>query len=139
MDLDGGKVPAASASILRSPYVINADTAADAARTTSATMAPPGWVPTHRSTTVTVMPSGPVACTARARKASISAADVWAPRIVAALAAAALGTGRFLPWAAAACLLAAALLWTTRTRAPTYGRRAATARPASATTIQPTR
>lgn len=30
------------------------------------------------------------------------------------LAAAALGTGRFLPWTAAACLLAAALLWTTR-------------------------
>jgi len=30
------------------------------------------------------------------------------------LAAAGLGTGRFLPWAAAACLLAAALLWATR-------------------------
>ena len=30
------------------------------------------------------------------------------------LAAAGLGIGRFLPWAAAACLLAAALLWTTR-------------------------
>jgi predicted MFS family arabinose efflux permease len=31
------------------------------------------------------------------------------------LAAAALGVGRFLTWAAAACLLAAALLWSTRT------------------------
>jgi MFS family permease len=31
------------------------------------------------------------------------------------LAAAALGTGRFLPWAAAACLLAAVLLWASRT------------------------
>jgi len=32
------------------------------------------------------------------------------------LAAAGLGTGGFMPWAAAACLLAAALLWTTSAR-----------------------
>jgi len=41
----------------------------------------------------------------------ITVAEAGAP-----LAAAALGTGRFLPWAAAACLLAAALLWTGRAR-----------------------
>jgi hypothetical protein len=34
------------------------------------------------------------------------------------VAAAALGVGRFLPWAAAACLLAAAVLWTARTTDP---------------------
>jgi predicted MFS family arabinose efflux permease len=34
------------------------------------------------------------------------------------VAAAALGAGRFLPWATAACLLAAAVLWTARTTEP---------------------
>jgi predicted MFS family arabinose efflux permease len=34
------------------------------------------------------------------------------------VAAAALGAGRFLPWAAAACLLAAAVLWSARTTDP---------------------
>jgi hypothetical protein len=53
--------------------------------------------------------TGRFATIAAAMAVPITLAKAGAP-----LAAAALGTGRFLPWVAAACLLAAALLWTTR-------------------------
>jgi predicted MFS family arabinose efflux permease len=53
------------------------------------------------------------------RYATIAAAmavPVTLGKAGAPLAAAALGTGRFLPWAGAACLLAALVLWTNRTQ-----------------------
>ena len=48
--------------------------------------------------------------------AATMAVPITLAKAGAPLAAAGLGTGGFMPWAAAACLLAAALLWTTSAR-----------------------